>query len=234
MPPRTRRARRGRARAQRRPPPLRYEQFDFADNFTERYGARFEFYVVKKSDVPMGAELHRTEDVRRIPTVDLHTVRANLRETYVMYFVEGGDVRCILTFTPLNEEGRATVEDISCPTKVAGIRPASAIMFYRLSALLTRLDVPHIDLLVAATGATYWRLYELYESYGFRCVPIVDNKTNFQARLLTLNRAAPYNVFLETMRTTGPRSDWSYLLECFGMVAFTAEVLARTGGLLGL
>jgi hypothetical protein len=234
MPRRTRRVTRLTQRRRRTAPPPRYEQFDFEDAFTARYGDRFEFYVVKKENVPHGPELRSVAQVREIPTVNLRTIRARLTETYVMYFVEGAHVRCILTFTPLNDEGRATVDEIACPTKVADIQPTSAILFYRLAALLTRLDVPHIDLLVAASGDTFWRLYELYERYGFRCVSYNDGKPDFADRLSALNRGAPYNTTLQTQRMSGVRDPWVYFGQCFGMVAFTADVLARTGGLLGL
>lgn len=222
----------------------RVGSFLFANGFTRapRYAGAYTFYAVLASDVPKGPELRETALVKALPQIQIETILSpeGRGNEYVLYFTEGPNVLCIMNFTLQHEEAAATAElkMVSCPNKPTNtsLRPASAVMFYRLASILQAAGVEFIALITLATGERFWRLMELYETFGFACVPTDESyHANIGAATAALPEAAEENVFLAGERAAAARSTaGEYYARCSTMVGRVPVVLAATGALLGI
>lgn len=234
----THRARHRRRHTRRVSSAKRNTQFAFQNAFTRSHAGEYQFYAVHANDVPKGPEDIPLSVIQALPHVQIDDMLARPTEKFVLYFTEDDRLLCILTFKIQERPNVAELSMISCPRKAATIRPTSAVLFYRLAAILQAAGIEFIALTVVATGEKYWRLFELYGSYGFHCVPIEEEtmEVNIDAAIGRLT-AGESEGFLaaETAKGDDAKADsFAYYRNCFGMVARVSDVLAATGALLGL
>jgi len=205
-----------------------------------KHAGKYVFYAVRTRDVPRGPELTAVSAVRPLPSVSMEYILTHREDEYTLYFTEGERVLCILSFAFKYDDVAATAElkMVSCPNKPTNVslRPVSAVMFYRLASILQKAGIQYIALSVAATGDRFWRLMELYETFGFKCVPVDEHyEANIGAAVTHLQDDHIGNAFLQEQRLSRAlRNAREYYLRCSNMVARVPVVSAATGAILGI
>ncbi len=85
---------------------------------------------------------------------------------------------CIIVYS-IKKNSICYIDNLECEIKSQKFQPISYLIVRELINILESKGIKYIYLAVAASGKRFYRLYELYRSMGFICVPDDFNINTF-------------------------------------------------------
>lgn len=171
-------------------------------------------------------------------TLDLPTDRSLTERHTLSLYEQTNTVNkklCTLHYIPNYEGTRdAYLEQIDCFQKTSVFKPISFVIMYRFLEELEKRDIQFVFFSVAATGNSYYKLFDLYHKMGFVCKPSeYDISTNLNIRKANANRRYILNnqYFKDFFRIIQGKNATKYsmnmFMRCMEMFGHVSTVKAK-------
>jgi hypothetical protein len=193
---------------------------------SKRGGSPFTFVLLKTNEMDEETflSLHETNTITDIYETFKRTddeFKENPHGEYVLFTIEAATkkVLCHALFKSEPDRRVAYLDLIQCPRKSEAFKPISYVAIHKLVELLDSANIGFIYLTVSPRVTDYKKLFNLYSSMGFHCLPSTENLATpkFFAKIFQRARTS-------TFLRAPNRSYNDYLENCMYMIGMTSNI----------